>query len=324
MSTHLCPHCGVGNTTTARFCANCGKTLSPPAAAATPAFCPQCSAPLRPGMKFCPTCGYNFSQPLAAPAGAAPAGAPPAGAPPPAGVAPPAGASPGAGATRMIGGAGEIKQLIVRWMGGGTQNFPLTKPVMQLGRAPDNDIVINHPAVSGHHLTIATTPQGLTVTDLNSTNGTQLNGQKIPPGPPAPFRPGDIIRIGDLNGNWVGLALEGDQGEAVRTLALGKLDLSTISRAMIGRDPTSYLPLSHPSVSFRHAEIFKQNDDLMIRDLGSTNGTFVNGQRISQVPLEERRHDPDWALQAGLRRPAAKPGAIDAPGASHRRHSTGA
>jgi ABC-type multidrug transport system ATPase subunit len=204
---------------------------------------------------------------------------------PPAGM-PPGGAPPGAGATRMIGSSGEAKQLIVRWMGGSTQNFPLTKPIMQLGRAPDNDIGINHPAVSGHHLSLAVTQQGITITDLNSTNGTQLNGQKIPPGAAAPFHPGDIIRIGDLNGNWVGLALEGEQGEAVRTLALGKLDLSTISRAMIGRDPASYLPLSHPTVSFRHSEIFKQNNALMIRDLGSTNGTFVNGSRISIAPLK--------------------------------------
>jgi ABC-type multidrug transport system ATPase subunit len=68
-------------------------------------------------------------------------------------------------------------------------------------------------------------------------------------------------------------------------MALGKLDLSGQRQIVIGRDTSSDLPLKHPTVSFRHAMVFAQNGGLVIRDLGSTNGTFVNGQRISQVPL---------------------------------------
>jgi ABC-type multidrug transport system ATPase subunit/pSer/pThr/pTyr-binding forkhead associated (FHA) protein len=170
-------------------------------------------------------------------------------------------------------------------MGGGSQKFPISKAVLTVGRASDNDIVINHPAVSGHHLKLTVTGETVTVTDLNSTNGTQLNGQPIPPNTPHGARAGDVLRIGDLTGNWVSLVMEGASGEALRTLSLGKLDLSKTKNILIGRDPGCYLPLNHPAVSFHHAQIYQQNGGLAIRDLNSTNGTFVNGKRIAVVPL---------------------------------------
>ena len=54
----------------------------------------------------------------------------------------------------------------------------------------------------------------------------------------------------------------------------------------IGRSPGNDLVLPHPSVSGRHAQITKQPDGkFQIRDLGSTNGTFVEDQRIKEVTL---------------------------------------
>ena len=175
--------------------------------------------------------------------------------------------------------------LIVRWMGGNTQRYPLSKVAITLGRAPDNDVVINHPAVSGRHLNLSIIPGSMTLTDLNSTNGTQLNGHRVQPNVPTAVQFGDVMRIGDLTGNWISLGLESPAGEALRTLALGKLDLSRQVDITIGRDPGAYLPLNHPTVSLHHARIFKQGNTLVIKDLGSTNGTFVNGMRITQVAL---------------------------------------
>ncbi|MFC1878908.1 FHA domain-containing protein [Chloroflexota bacterium] len=170
-------------------------------------------------------------------------------------------------------------------MGGSSQRFQLNPPMAHVGRSPNNDIVINHPAVSGRHLRLDIDSGKYIITDQNSTNGTMVNGHQIAPGSPQAINPGDTIRIGDLTGNSVSLIIEGDAESAVRTLALGKLDLTGQASVVVGRDPNSYLPLNHPMVSARHAMILKQNGGLAIRDLGSTNGTFVNGQRISQVPL---------------------------------------
>ncbi|MEV7084632.1 DUF1707 and FHA domain-containing protein [Streptomyces sp. NPDC093085] len=51
----------------------------------------------------------------------------------------------------------------------------------------------------------------------------------------------------------------------------------------IGRDPVNGLRLSHDTVSRLHAELSRQGDRWILRDLGSTNGTTVNGQRVTSV-----------------------------------------
>jgi EAL domain-containing protein (putative c-di-GMP-specific phosphodiesterase class I) len=55
----------------------------------------------------------------------------------------------------------------------------------------------------------------------------------------------------------------------------------------IGRIDGLDLTLPFHSVSKRHAEIFVEGDELRVRDLGSTNGTFVNRRRIERTDLHE-------------------------------------
>jgi hypothetical protein len=49
----------------------------------------------------------------------------------------------------------------------------------------------------------------------------------------------------------------------------------------IGRLPECEIPLSDPNVSRRHAEVRRQDDDIVVVDLGSTNGTRVNGAGVT-------------------------------------------
>lgn len=53
----------------------------------------------------------------------------------------------------------------------------------------------------------------------------------------------------------------------------------------IGRAPESSIRLEDISVSGRHAEIVVISDNCFLKDLGSTNGTFVNGQPTTEVQL---------------------------------------
>ncbi|MET8471350.1 DUF1707 and FHA domain-containing protein [Streptomyces sp. NPDC006422] len=53
----------------------------------------------------------------------------------------------------------------------------------------------------------------------------------------------------------------------------------------IGRDPANGLRLSHDTVSRVHAELSSQGGRWVLRDLGSTNGTAVNGRRVIGVAV---------------------------------------
>jgi EAL domain-containing protein (putative c-di-GMP-specific phosphodiesterase class I) len=94
-------------------------------------------------------------------------------------------------------------------------------------------------------------------------------------------------------------------GAAPRVVTLGSFPF------IIGRLPGSSLCLPAPNISKQHAEIVMQRGRLGVRDLGSTNGTFVNEERVVDLrPLHEgdllqfateafrvQRHEPDAHLR---------------------------
>jgi pSer/pThr/pTyr-binding forkhead associated (FHA) protein len=55
-------------------------------------------------------------------------------------------------------------------------------------------------------------------------------------------------------------------------------------RITIGRDPMSDIIFKDPEVSRRHVQFARVRDSYQVEDLGSTNGTFVNGERLSNEP----------------------------------------
>ncbi len=56
---------------------------------------------------------------------------------------------------------------------------------------------------------------------------------------------------------------------------------------LIGRTLNNAFVIEHPSVSKRHARILAENDEYALYDLESSNGTFVNGKRITETRLED-------------------------------------
>lgn len=65
---------------------------------------------------------------------------------------------------------------------------------------------------------------------------------------------------------------------------------------VIGRDAACHLVLGHSSVSKRHAEVRRRDEAFVICDLGSKNGTLVNGMAATSQPL----HDRDLITVGGL------------------------
>jgi pSer/pThr/pTyr-binding forkhead associated (FHA) protein len=56
-------------------------------------------------------------------------------------------------------------------------------------------------------------------------------------------------------------------------------------QAVVGRDPDCDIPLASRSVSRRHALVEKTPNGWVVRDLGSANGTSVDGARVKEAPL---------------------------------------
>ena len=73
--------------------------------------------------------------------------------------------------------------------------FPLDLPIMTLGRDPIADIVINDPEISRQHTRFTRTPDGFSVQDLGSTNGTFVDGERIG-GDAVQLHPNQTISIG--------------------------------------------------------------------------------------------------------------------------------
>lgn len=68
-----------------------------------------------------------------------------------------------------------------------------------IGRGPDNAIVLKDETVSTHHAKIVLSGENVTITDLGSSNGTEVNGQEIDPKTPVSLNEGDRIAIGPFD-----------------------------------------------------------------------------------------------------------------------------
>jgi pSer/pThr/pTyr-binding forkhead associated (FHA) protein len=77
--------------------------------------------------------------------------------------------------------------------------------VFTIGRARDNDLVFADDSVSRRHAMLRLTEDGWRILDMDSTNGTLVNGRRSPRGP---LRPGDRVTVGGVNfllsSDWFG------------------------------------------------------------------------------------------------------------------------
>ncbi|MFA6108078.1 MAG: FHA domain-containing protein [Candidatus Latescibacterota bacterium] len=91
-----------------------------------------------------------------------------------------------------------------------------------------------------------------------------------------------------------GSYLSGEHYIVGRLLVLGETErreyLLAEGERYIGRDPANDIVVDDEEVSAQHAQISCAGEGFWVKDLGTTNGTFVNGQRIQEpTPL----HDED-------------------------------
>ncbi len=149
--------------------------------------------------------------------------------------------------------------------------------VLNIGRGPENEIQLDYPMISRKHARIVQNGNQWIIEDLNSANGTALNriDNKIKR---SVLDPADEIYLGSFKISAGRILRE-------KKLIQGEGEFERIrfqgNRMLLGRDPASGYPLNYPMISWRHAALDRTPEGVYVEDLGSRNGTYVNGVRIS-------------------------------------------
>lgn len=172
---------------------------------------------------------------------------------------------------------------------------------VSIGALATNDLVLNEPRVSGDH-TLLTLSRGVLIVSDLSRNGTFVDGQRIKNqilGPQGvitipPFRL--LCRVVS-EATEDRRTLEADLFSEVRGSvflevrtgppdALHKRFALPAAGVRVGRSPEADLALNVATLSRFHAEIRPAEVGFWsVRDLKSSNGTFVNGKRVNESPL---------------------------------------
>ncbi|HJR80046.1 MAG TPA: FHA domain-containing protein [Anaerolineales bacterium] len=184
-------------------------------------------------------------------------------------------------------------KLVVTISGSSPQTHVLTRPSLMIGRVDENDIVISSQIVSRQHARLEQVNGGYRIA-MTSEAKNPILFEGRPLEEPRVLRHGDVLRIGSLDpGMMVTMAYE-DPREAgqdvTRDIVFGEKTL-----IQIGRDPSNDVVLPSPNVSRFHAQVERVGQRYRVVDLRSSNGIFVNGERVEDAVWLK----PDDSIRVG-------------------------
>ena len=169
-------------------------------------------------------------------------------------------------------------QLSVAIAGGSSRVHTLTRPVLTIGRVDGNDIVIPSQIVSSHHARLEQTNGGYKlVVAAEAKNPILFEGRPLEE--TRVLHHGDTLRIGSLDPGMMVTMTYTAPSEAPQGIQQDIL-FGENTLIQIGRDPSNDVVLSSPSVSRFHAQVERVGQRYRATDLRSSNGTFVNGERV--------------------------------------------
>lgn len=193
----------------------------------------------------------------------------------------------------------------ISFPGGERQDFLAGDGVVRVGSAADNDIVLPvGKQVLAHHLELQIEPRrGVTLSVSDRAAVVHVNGR--------PVREKAILRLGDMIGvGSVRMVMRPDvdrnekppkqagESESRHRYAPPRVVLRGVSgsyfgkviplrgKTVIGRGGDCDIVLNESEMSRRHAVIENTGEGLFLRDLGSANGTFVNGTPVRDTVLK--------------------------------------
>lgn len=172
-----------------------------------------------------------------------------------------------------------------------------------IGRSDGCDLRLPDLSVSQRHASIRQRGSEYIVVDESSSNGTFIGSVRLHPKSPRGLRHGELLRFGRI---WIEVRIEQTAPTAQPNLATRELALALVARALdaqgepagprlvvsegtdfgkvldltegmrpfvLGRGRDADLTIDLPETSRRHAQVTRKGDTLLVRDLGSRQGT---------------------------------------------------
>jgi pSer/pThr/pTyr-binding forkhead associated (FHA) protein len=192
----------------------------------------------------------------------------------------------------------------------------LGEGITQIGSGSDCQIVLVAPGVAVNHCEIELGKNNAVVRVRDQSVATVLNGRQI--AQESPLKPGDLLLFGRIGCRVVALdrapvaepsaarATTDDDGRTRVRMALPKFMLRGVSGTTfgrnfalvgtmtIGRQSDCGIPIQAEEISRHHARLQVTAEGVMVEDLGSANGTWINDKRVHTgmlTPGDELRLD---------------------------------
>ena len=190
---------------------------------------------------------------------------------------------------------------------------------IRIGRGRTADVLLPHPAVSALHASLEPTGAHYTITDEGSTNGVLVNAVRISPNRRKSLRDGDRVELGgftlriEMTPTVSGATTAHETAELARQLVRAVLSQGTTPVAApllvfengsregerlslpdapaswrVGRGVECEVQLDDADASREHAELLRDLDGVLLRDLGAKNPVTVNGRVYSARRLADR------------------------------------
>jgi pSer/pThr/pTyr-binding forkhead associated (FHA) protein len=184
-------------------------------------------------------------------------------------------------------------------------------PRIVIGRGEGCEVRLPDPSVSHRHASIRQRGTEYIVMDEGSTNGTYVGPVRLSPHAPRVLTHGDLVRVGRV---WLEACIEQVPPTQNAALATREMALSLVAEALgaqgassaievrvvegpaagaelrieaferayvVGRMKSADLDIDDPDLSRRHVELVRRGDRLLVRDLGSKNGSFLGERRLA-------------------------------------------
>lgn len=197
--------------------------------------------------------------------------------------------------------------------------FRIDQDRLTAGRESSNYIVLEGSTISRRHAEFLAEGHQYFIRDLKSNNGTLLNDTKLTPNEKILLRSGDIIQIEDFDLHFH-MPLPGEVEDINEVTDTDVLEIKMVKKLLkamdrasapslealdgpsvgkrftleeknqdtaIGRDPACEFFIDSNVISRKHARIEKRFDTVIIYDLESKNGLFVNRERVTEKRLQD-------------------------------------